>query len=178
MFIMRVKYFALVMIDSENIGEQLFKGRGFFWILGSNFFWRPESKIGHNWYWTLQTNSLKNVGGIGFLVPKWHLGKMGFWDMATLVSFWSLFGDKMANLGLIDFKLGLYIKVNVKAGLNKFEVHISKHLAKMAILWHKIGQMPLLARTLIRHNSAIFHPILTFFFFNMLVFWRQIELWQ
>ena len=42
---------------------------------------------------------------------------------------WSLFGDKMANLGLIDFKLGLYIKVNVKAGHKKFEVHISKHLA-------------------------------------------------
>ena len=31
----------------------------------------------------------------------------------------------MANLGLIDFKLGLYIKVNVNAGQNKFEVHIS-----------------------------------------------------
>ena len=31
--------------------------------------------------------------------------------MATLVSFWNyLFGDRMANLGLIDFKLGLYIK--------------------------------------------------------------------
>ena len=43
----------------------------------------------------------------------------------------------MANLGLIDFKLGLYIKVNVNAGQNKFEVHISKHLVKMAINWHK-----------------------------------------
>ena len=32
--------------------------------------------------------------------------------------------DRMANLGLIEFKLGLYIKVNVTAGLNKFEVHI------------------------------------------------------
>ena len=30
----------------------------------------------------------------------------------------------MANLGLIEFKIGLYIKVNVTAGLNKFEVHI------------------------------------------------------
>ena len=30
----------------------------------------------------------------------------------------------MANLGLIDFKLGLYIKDNVNAGKNKFEVHI------------------------------------------------------
>ena len=49
----------------------------------------------------------------------------------------------MTNLGLIDFKLGLYIKVNVNAGKNKFEVHISKNLANMAINWHNIGQMPL-----------------------------------
>ena len=34
----------------------------------------------------------------------------------------------------------------------------------MAINWHKIGQMPLLARTLFWHNSVIFHPILTLFF--------------
>ena len=30
----------------------------------------------------------------------------------------------MANLGLIDFKIGLCITVNVNAGQNKFEVHI------------------------------------------------------
>ena len=30
----------------------------------------------------------------------------------------------MANFGLIDFKLGLYIKVNVNAGNNKFEFDI------------------------------------------------------
>ena len=30
--------------------------------------------------------------------------------------FWSYFGDRMANLGLIEFKLGLYIKVNVNYG--------------------------------------------------------------
>ena len=30
----------------------------------------------------------------------------------------------MANLGLTDFNIGLYIKVNVNTGLNKFEVHI------------------------------------------------------
>ena len=30
----------------------------------------------------------------------------------------------MANLGLIRFKIGLLIQVNVKAGQNKFEVHI------------------------------------------------------
>ena len=38
--------------------------------------------------------------------------------------FWSIFEDRMANLGLIDFKIGLYIKVDVTAGQNKFEVHI------------------------------------------------------
>ena len=44
--------------------------------------------------------------------------------MATLVIFWSIFGDRMTNLGLIDFKIGLCIKVNVNAGQNKFDVHI------------------------------------------------------
>ena len=38
----------------------------------------------------------------------------------------------MANLGPIDFKI-VCIKVNVNDGQNKFEVNISKHLAKMAI---------------------------------------------
>ena len=37
---------------------------------------------------------------------------------------WSIFWDRMANLGLIDFKIGLYIKVNVNEGRNKFEVHV------------------------------------------------------
>ena len=55
--------------------------------------------------------------------------------MAILV----IFGDRMTNLGLIDFKLSLYIKVNVNTGQNKFEVHFSKCLDKMAINWHKIG---------------------------------------
>ena len=32
----------------------------------------------------------------------------------------------MANFGLIDFKLCLYIKVNVNAGKNKCEVHIQQ----------------------------------------------------
>ena len=46
--------------------------------------------------------------------------------MASLVSFWSIFGNGIVNFGLIDFKLGLYIKVNVNAGKNKFEVHIQQ----------------------------------------------------
>ena len=41
--------------------------------------------------------------------------------MATLVIF-GVFWDRMANLGLIDFKPGLYINVNT--GQNKFEVHM------------------------------------------------------
>ena len=81
--------------------------------------------------------------------------------MATLVNFWSLFGNRMADLGLIDSKLGLYIKINVNNGQNKFEVHISKNVAKMAILWPKIGQRHFGARASHGHNLAIFHQILT-----------------
>ena len=81
--------------------------------------------------------------------------------MATLVSFWSFFEDRMADLSLIDFKLSLYIKVNVNNGKNKYKVHISKNVAKMAILWPKIGQRHFGARASHGHNLAIFHPILT-----------------
>ena len=49
--------------------------------------------------------------------------------------FGEFFWDRMANLGLIDFKLGLYIKINVNTGQNKFEVHISKTSPK----WPSIG---------------------------------------
>ena len=70
--------------------------------------------------------------------------------MAILLLFWSYFGDRMSNLGLIDFKLGLYIKVNVKDRQTKFEVHISKQLAKIANNWHKIGQMPFLGKNITR----------------------------
>ena len=60
------------------------------------------------------------------------------------------FWDKMDNLGPIDFKISLYIKVYVNHGQNKFEVRISKLLAKMAIRhhWHKIGQMLLLGENI------------------------------
>ena len=65
-------------------------------------------------------------------------------DTWAKFGFWSILEDRIAKLGLIDFKLGLYIKVNV----NKFEVHISKHLAKISINWHKIGQMSLLSKNI------------------------------
>ena len=45
-------------------------------------------------------------------------------NLAILVIFWSIFEDRIANLSLIDFKMGLYIKVNVTVGQNKFKVHI------------------------------------------------------
>ena len=54
----------------------------------------------------------------------------------------------MVNFDLIDFKLGLYIKFNVNGEQYKFKVHISKHLAKMAINWYKIGQMLLLGKNI------------------------------
>ena len=67
------------------------------------------------------------------------LGQNGVLRYGHFGEFLEFFLDRMANLGLIDFKLGLYIKVNVNAGQNKFEVHISKNVAKMAVLWTKIG---------------------------------------
>ena len=70
------------------------------------------------------------------LFGEWHLGKTGFWDMAILVIFWSVNGDRMDNLGLIDFEIGLYIKVTVNTGSKKLK-SISNNLAKMAINWQK-----------------------------------------
>ena len=63
--------------------------------------------------------------------------------MAILVIFLSIFEDRTANLSLIDFKIGLFIKVNVTTGKTNLKF-ISTNLPKMAINWHKIGQMPLL----------------------------------
>ena len=67
------------------------------------------------------------------------LGQNGVLRYGHFGEFLEFFWDRMANLGLIDFKLGLHFKVNVNAGQNKFEVHISKNVAKMAVLWPKIG---------------------------------------
>ena len=76
------------------------------------------------------------------------LGKNGVLRYGHFGAFLEFFGDRMAKLGPVDFKLGLYIKVNVNEGQNKFEVHISKNLAKIAINWHKIGQMPLMVKNI------------------------------
>ena len=52
------------------------------------------------------------------------LGQNGVLRYGHFGEFLEFFRDIMANLVLIDFKLGLYIKVNVNARQNKFEVHI------------------------------------------------------
>ena len=72
----------------------------------------------------------------------------------------------MANLGLIDFKIGLYIKVNVNAGQNKFEVHIYQFAQNGHQLAQNRPDATLATWTLFGHNLVIFHPILTFIFLN------------
>ena len=46
----------------------------------------------------------------------------------------------MVNLGPIDFQLGLPFNINRNEGQNKFEVHISKNVTKMANFRPEIGQ--------------------------------------
>ena len=70
----------------------------------------------------------------------------------------------MTNLGLIDFKIGLYIKVNVNTGQNKFEVHIYQFAQNGHQLAQNRPEAILATLTLFGHNLVIFHPILTFFF--------------
>ena len=62
----------------------------------------------------------------------WQNGVLRYGHFGEVLEF---IGDRMANLGLIDFKLGLYIKVNVNTGQNKFEVYISNHWPK----WPLVG---------------------------------------
>ena len=75
---------------------------------------------------------------------------------------------QLVILGPIDFLFGLPINPIVNAGQNKFEVDISKNVAKIANLRPKIGQIPLLSLDILGHNSIIFYPILTSFILNCL----------
>ena len=84
--------------------------------------------------------------------------------MAIFVIFCSIFEDRMANLGLIDFKIGLYIKGNVTAGQNKFEVHIYQFAQNGHQLAQNRPDATLAALTLFGLNLVNFHPIMTFFF--------------
>ena len=76
--------------------------------------------------------------------------------MAICVAFWRL---KLVILGPIDFLFDLPINLIVNVGQNKFEVDISKNVAKIANLRPKIGQIPLLSLDINGHNSIIFYPI-------------------
>ena len=106
---------------------------------------------------TFRQIPLKNVG---FLVND-TLAKWGF----EILIFWSIFGDRMTNLGLIDCKIGLYIKVNVNVRQNKFEVHIYQ----VAQYGHQLAQNrpdATLATWTLFGYLVIFHPILMVFLRN------------
>ena len=59
----------------------------------------------------------------------------------------------MANLGLIYFKIGWYIKANVNAGQNKFEVHIYQFAQNGNQLAQNRPDATLATWTLFGHNS-------------------------
>ena len=80
----------------------------------------------------------------------------------------------MANLGLIDFKIGLYIKGNVTVWQNNFEINIYKFVQNGHQLAQNRPDAIFATWTLFGHNLVIFHPILAFFFLNA-CFLRQIE---
>ena len=54
----------------------------------------------------------------------------------------------MVNFGSINFQLGLPRNINENDGQNKFEVHISRNVAKMAHFWPIVGQGATFAPTL------------------------------
>ena len=83
--------------------------------------------------------------------------------MAIIVIFWSIFGDRMA-------KIGLYIKGNVTARQNKFEVHTYQFAQNGHQLAQNRSDATLATWTLFGHNLVIFHPILTLFFSKCLSF--------
>ena len=67
---------------------------------------------------------------------------------------------------------------HVNDGQNKYEVHISINVAKIAYFQSKIGQDANFAPTLNGHKSAIFYPILTSDHSKMISTLRRIELRQ
>ena len=79
--------------------------------------------------------------------PKWHF---------EIWQFYYVLETKVVNLGPIDFKLDFPLNINVNEGQNKFEVHVSKTMAKIANFQPKIGPDVTFAPTLNGHNSVIF----------------------
>ena len=60
------------------------------------------------------------------------LGQNGVLRYGHFGEFLEFFEDRMANLGLIDFKLGLYIKVNVNTNLKFISLTISQNGHQLA----------------------------------------------
>ena len=98
--------------------------------------------------------------------------------MAILVVFWRFLWAKMAKIAPIDFKMGFPTNLKVNDGQTKFKINISKNVAKQWGFWPKMSPTATLARPSDGRNLVIFHPILTFFFFKLLVFSRRIEWWK
>ena len=73
---------------------------------------------------------------------------MFFLDMVTLVSFWSILEDGMVNFGLIEFKLGLYIKVNANAEVRIQQIgQNGHHLALTEVVFTKNSRNQLVPGT-------------------------------
>ena len=69
--------------------------------------------------------------------------KIRFGDMAVLVVFGGFFGHKMIKITPFGPKFGLPINLDLNDGQNKNKVHIFIVVAKLLIIWPKIGQKPL-----------------------------------
>ena len=69
----------------------------------------------------------------------------------------------MDNSGPIDFQLVLLLNIDGNNGQNKFEVHISKNVVKIANFRPKDATF---VPILYWHNSVIFYPYLTFLDFD------------
>ena len=98
---------------------------------------------------------------------------MAFSDMAIFV----VFGVPMGQFGSNLLLIGFVLNINVNDGQNKFEVHISINMAKIANFLSKIVQDAIFAPTLIEHNSVIFYPILTSHHTKIISLSRRMEWW-
>ena len=77
------------------------------------------------------------------------------WNFEIRPFLWFL-EAKVVSLGPIDFQLSLPLNINGNEGQNKFEVPISKNVARMANFRPKLGQDAIFAPTLNRHNFIRF----------------------
>ena len=70
------------------------------------------------------------------------MSKSTFGDMVILVGFLKGFGHNMTNIRLFGLKISLPINLDLNDGPNKNKAHIFKVVAKIPIIWPKIGQGP------------------------------------